>query len=261
MKILFLGDIVGKPGRLAVRSILPRLIASEKVAFVIANCENVAGGKGVEPKTVAELLEAGIDVLTSGNHIWRNKEICEFIEREPRLLRPANYPPGVPGAGTVVRETPEGHSIAVLNLLGRVFMDDVDCPFQSAQRLVAELRREATVVIVDMHGEATSEKAAMGWMLAGRVAAVIGSHTHVQTADERVLPGGTAYVTDAGMCGPIDSVIGVRREQVIQRFLTHMPAKFEVASGPVSVQGVIVEVDPATGTATGISRLQERVER
>jgi metallophosphoesterase (TIGR00282 family) len=260
MKVLFLGDIVGKPGRRAVRSILPRLIAKEQLAFVVANCENAAGGIGVDPATASELLEAGIDVLTSGNHVWRNKSVAEYIEREQRLLRPANFPPLAPGEGWIVRELPAGNRIGVLNLIGRVFMDSVDCPFQAVERILPELSARTRVIIVDMHGEATSEKSAMGWLLDGRVSAVFGSHTHVQTADERILPGGTAYLTDAGMCGPIDSVIGVRREQVVQRFLDHMPVKFEVAGGPVIVQGAIVEIDEDTGRATAVRRLQERVD-
>jgi metallophosphoesterase (TIGR00282 family) len=261
MKILFLGDVVGKPGRHAVRSLLPRLITTEKLAFVVVNCENVAGGTGVDPGTAKELFDAGADVLTSGNHIWRSKDIVEYIDHEERLLRPANFPAGVPGRGWVVRELPGGQRIAVVNLIGRVFMDSVDCPFQLAERLMPELLAHTPIVIVDMHGEATSEKSAMGWLLAGRASAVLGSHTHVQTADERILPGGTAYMTDVGMCGPMDSVIGVRREQVIQRFLNHMPVRFEVASGPVLVQGAIVDLDETTGRALKVRRLQERVER
>ncbi len=261
MKILFLGDVVGKPGRLAVRSVLPRLVTSEGLDFVVVNCENVAGGVGVDARTANELLECGADVLTSGNHVWRHREIAEYIEHEPRLLRPANFPPGLPGRGWVVRESAGGHRVAVINLIGRVFMDSVDCPFRCADRLIAELKEETSIIVVDMHGEATSEKCAMGWMLAGHVSAVLGSHTHVQTADERVLPGGTAYVSDVGMCGPIDSVIGVRREQVISRFLTHMPTKFDVAGGVVMVQGAIVDVDPGTGRASSVRRVQERVDR
>lgn len=257
MRILFLGDIVGKPGRRAVRDLLPKLIDREQLDFVIANCENVAGGTGVDPKSARELLEAGVHVLTSGNHVWRDKEIVEFIEHEPRLLRPLNFPPMVPGRGWVVCETAGGTAVAVLNLIGRVFMDSVDCPFRAAEVALSELQARARVIVVDMHGEASSEKGAMGWHLAGKATAVLGSHTHVQTADERVLPGGTAYVTDVGMCGPIDSVIGVRRELVIRRFLTHMPVRFEVAGGPVIVQGAYVDVDPDTGHAQAIRRLQE----
>ncbi len=257
MKILFLGDVVGKPGLRAVRMLLPRLIDREQLALVIANCENAAGGTGVDPKSAQQLFEAGVDVLTSGNHVWRHREIREYIEHEPHLLRPANFPPGVPGRGWVICETADGTLVAVLNLIGRVFMDSVDCPFRAAEALVADLRARATTIVVDMHGEATSEKVAMGWFLAGKVSAVLGSHTHVQTADERVLPGGTAYVTDVGMCGPTESVIGVDKELVLRRFLTHMPVKFEVASGPVIVQGAFVDIDAATGQARSVRRLQE----
>lgn len=260
MKILFLGDVVGKPGRRAVCEILPRLIDRERLDFVVANCENIAGGAGVDPKSANELLHAGVHVLTSGNHIWREKSVLAFIEHEPRLLRPANFPPGVPGRGWIVCETAGGVPVGVVNLIGRVFMDSVDCPFRSAESLLPELRARTRVIVVDMHGEATSEKAAMGWFLTGKVSAVLGSHTHVQTADERVLPGGTAYVTDVGMCGPRDSIIGVRREAVVDRFLTRMPTRFEVASGPVIVQGAIIEVDAANGQAQRIRRVQERCD-
>jgi 2',3'-cyclic-nucleotide 2'-phosphodiesterase len=259
MRILFLGDVVGKPGRQAVRSLLTRLIDHEQLALVIANCENIAGGAGVDLKGAHELLDAGVDILTSGNHVWRKKEVIEFVENDPRMLRPANFPPSVPGRGWTVTAAADGTPVAVMNLIGRVFMDSVDCPFQCAERLLPEVRKRARVIIVDMHGEATSEKAAMGWFLDGNVSAVLGSHTHVQTADERVLPGGTAYITDAGMCGPTESVIGVRKELALRRFLTHMPVQFEVASGPVVVQGVFVDVDPSSGQAQGIRRLQQIV--
>lgn len=257
MRILFLGDVVGKPGRQAIRSLLPRLIHREQLALVIANCENVSAGAGVDPHSALDLLDAGVDVLTSGNHVWRRKEVIEFIDSDRRIVRPANFPPSVPGWGWTVSETPDGTPIAVVNLIGRVFMDSVDCPFQTIETLMPELRARARVIIVDMHAEATSEKGAMGWFLAGKVSAVMGSHTHVQTADERVLPGGTAYITDVGMCGPTDSVIGVKKELVVRRFLTHMPVKFEVAGGPVVVQGAIVDVDPESGKAESIRRLQQ----
>ena len=257
MRILFLGDIVGKPGRRAVGRFLPRLIDVENLALVISNCENVTDGAGVDPGAAQELMDSGIDVLTSGNHVWRRKEIIEFIQTEPRLVRPANFPPGAPGAGWTVAETADGVPIAVLNLIGRVFMDSVDCPFRTAEALLPELTRRARAIVVDMHCEATSEKGAMGWFLAGRVAAVLGSHTHVQTADERVLPGGTAFISDAGMCGPLDSVIGVDKEAAIRRFITQMPAKFDVARGPAMVQGVVVDIDPESGRALSIRRIRE----
>ncbi len=261
MNLLFLGDVVGKPGRLAVRAILPGLIHREQLDFVIVNCENVAGGAGVEPGTCRELLAAGVDVLTSGNHIWRKKEIVEYIEGERRLLRPDNFPPGTPGVGYGCFSTPGGVPIGVVNLIGRVFMDPVDCPFQAADRILAQLSAQARVIFVDMHCDATSEKGAMGWFLDGRVTAVVGSHTHVQTADQRLLPGGTAFMTDAGMCGPIDSVIGVKPELAIRRFRTHMPTRFETATGTTVVQGAVVTVDPETGRATAIKRVQEYVDR
>src|SRR5215470_1282360 len=257
MRVLFLGDIVGTPGRRACRTILPRLIDRERLDLVIANCENTAGGAGVDGKSVRDLLDAGVNVLTSGNHVWRRPEIIELIQAERRLLRPANFPPAAPGRGWMVGETAAGTPVAVLNLIGRVFMDSVDCPFRSAEAMLPELQARARVIIVDMHAEATSEKAALGWFLAGKVSAVLGSHTHVQTADERVLPGGTAYVTDVGMCGPVDSVIGVDRELAVRRFVTHMPVKFAVASGPVIVQGAIVDVDAESGHAQGIRRVQQ----
>ena len=256
MRILFLGDVVGKPGRQAVQSLLPRLIDREQLALVIANCENVAAGAGVDPQGAQVLLDAGVDVLTSGNHVWRRKEILEFVAGERRLLRPANFPPTAPGNGWTVVETADGTAVAVINLIGRVFMDSVDCPFRTAEALLPEVRARARVVVVDMHAEATSEKGAMGWFLSGKVSAVLGSHTHVQTADERVLPGGTAYITDVGMCGPTESVIGVKTDLVVQRFLTHMPVKFEVAGGPVVVQGALVDIDPENGRAVAIRRLQ-----
>jgi metallophosphoesterase (TIGR00282 family) len=261
VNVLFLGDIVGKPGRQAVCSLVPRLIHREQLDLVIANCENVAGGAGVDPSSVRELLGAGIDLVTSGNHIWRRPEIVEFMQREPRLLRPANFPPETPGHGWMEVTTPSGVPVAVVNLIGRVFMDSVDCPFQAIETLLPRLRERAAVVIVDMHAEATSEKGAMGWLLDGRVSAVVGSHTHVQTADERILPQGTAFQTDAGMCGPLDSVIGVKAELAIRRFVTHMPTKFETASGRAVVQGAVIAIDAATGRATAIKRVQEVVER
>lgn len=261
MNLLFLGDIVGKPGRQAVCALVPKLIHREGLAFVVANCENVSSGAGVKPENARELLEAGIDVLTSGNHIWRFPETADYIEREERLLRPANFPPGTPGRGAIVRKTPAGAEVAVINLMGRVFMDSIDCPFQAAQRLVEEARKQTRVVLVDMHCEATSEKGAMGWYLDGKVSAVVGSHTHVQTADERLLPQGTAFLTDAGMCGPVDSVIGVRHELAVRRFVTHMPTRFEPASGRTVVQGAVVTVDPESGRATAIKRIREFFEK
>lgn len=258
MRLLFLGDVVGRPGRRAVTRVVPRLIAQEGVDFVVANCENASGGKGIDPDSAEELLDSGIDVLTSGNHVWQNSGIVPYIEENDRLLRPENFPPGVPGRGWTVRSSVRTRSrVGVLNLIGRVFMGPADCPFNAATRVLEALHKETRVVLVDMHGEATSEKVGMGRFLDGKVSAVVGSHTHVQTADEAVLAGGTACLTDAGMCGPIESILGVRTDQVLRRFLTQMPVRFEVAPGPVVVQGAMIDVDEATGRATAIRRLRE----
>jgi metallophosphoesterase (TIGR00282 family) len=260
MRLVFLGDVVGRPGRRAIARMLPPLRGSERVDFVIANVENASGGKGIDPDSAEELRDAGVDVLTTGNHVWRNPGIVPYMQESSRLLRPLNFARGVPGRGwTVQSARGSGGAVAVLNLIGRVFMEPSECPFRAAEDVLAELRRQATVVFVDMHGEATSEKVGMGRFLDGRVSAVVGSHTHVQTADEAILPGGTAYLTDAGMCGPEDSVLGMKTEPVLRRFLTQMPARFDVATGPVLVQGAMIDVDDASGRATGIRRLRERV--
>ncbi|HEY8518036.1 MAG TPA: TIGR00282 family metallophosphoesterase [Candidatus Binatia bacterium] len=257
MRLLFLGDVVGRGARQVLRRRLRALRRERALDFVIANGENAAGGKGLDPDSAEELFDAGVDVLTSGNHIWQHARIVPVIEREERILRPANFHPSNPGRGWTVQRAPGGERVAVVNLIGRAFMGDFDSPFAAADAALAELDGAADLVVVDMHAEATAEKSAMGWYLAGKVAAVLGSHTHVQTADERILPGGTAYLTDAGMCGPIDSVIGMRREEVLRRFITQMPTRFEVAKGPVILQGAILELDPATGRATAIERFQE----
>jgi metallophosphoesterase (TIGR00282 family) len=257
MKILFLGDVVGRPGRRVVREWVARLTGQEEIDFVIANCENAAGGMGADPNTAEELFSAGVDVLTSGNHVWHKKEMADYAEHVPAFLRPANFPPGTPGGGWVVKETSGGVPVGVLNLMGRVFMGTLDCPFRAADIILPLLQDQVKVIVVDMHAEATSEKVAMGWFLNGRVSAVLGSHTHVQTADEQVLPGGTAYITDVGMCGPSDSVIGMKKDQVLRRFLTQMPTRFEVASGPTLLQGAIVEVDEKSGKAQSICRIRE----
>jgi 2',3'-cyclic-nucleotide 2'-phosphodiesterase len=255
MNILMLGDVFGEPGRAALQKTLRRLKDEHRIDFTVVNVENAAAGFGVTPQLARGILELGVDVMTSGNHIWDRKEIVEFIGRENLLLRPANFPPGTPGVGHVtVKAGP--HRVAVLNLMGRVFMNPIDCPFQKAEEIIPELRRETPIVLVDMHAEATSESVAMGWYLDGRVSAVVGTHRHVQTADERVLPGGTAYITDLGMTGPVDSVIGVDKDLILQRFLTQMPIRFEPARGPAAVCGVVVTVDPETGRASEIRRLR-----
>jgi metallophosphoesterase (TIGR00282 family) len=255
MNILMIGDIFGESGRAALAKLLPRLKEEHHVDFTVVNIENAASGFGVTPQIARTTLDLGVDVLTSGNHIWDRKEIVEYIGRENLLLRPANYPSGTPGVGSItVKAGP--HRVAVLNLMGRVFMSPIDCPFQKADEIVPELRRETPIILVDMHAEATSESVAMGWYLDGRVSAVVGTHRHVQTADERVLPGGTAYITDMGMTGPVDGVIGVDRDLILQRFLTHMPIRFEPAKGPAALCGVVITVDPETGRSTDIRRLR-----
>jgi 2',3'-cyclic-nucleotide 2'-phosphodiesterase len=255
MNVLMVGDIFGDSGRAALAKLLPRLRQQHAIDVAVVNIENAAGGFGVTPQIARTVLEAGgVDVLTSGNHIWDKKEIIPYIGKENLLLRPANFPVGTPGSGYItVKAGP--HRVAVLNLMGRVFMNPIDCPFRKADEIVAELRRETPVVLVDMHAEATSEVMALGWYLDGRVSAVVGTHRHVQTSDERILPGGTAYITDLGMTGPVDSVIGVDKDIIIQRFLTQMPIRFEPAKGPAALRGVVIAVDPDTGRATSIQRL------
>jgi len=261
MKILFIGDIVGKPGRQAIKELVPAIVKKRKIGFVIANAENAAGGSGITPDITEELLDYGVDVLTSGDHIWKKKEIVEFIDQEPRLLRPANYPQGVPGRGMNILKAKNGSKIAVINLLGRVFMSTVDCPFAVAQKLIEDLKKKTPIIIVDMHAEATSEKLAMGRYLDGIVTAVLGTHTHVQTADERILPKGTAYITDVGMAGPYESILGRGIEQILIRFLTQMPTRFQMASEDVQLHGVIVDVDEKTGKAKAIERIQEKLSK
>ena len=261
MRLLFLGDVVGRPGRRALTAFLPRLMARESIQFVIANGENASGGKGIDPRSAEELYESGVDVVTTGNHVWQNRDIIPYMRETDRLLRPLNFARDVPGLGWTVQTARRSDvRVGVLNLIGRVFMPPAECPFRAGAEAVEELRRHSSVIVVDMHAEATSEKVGMGRFLDGKVSAVFGSHTHVQTADEGILPGGTAYLTDAGMCGPEDSVLGVKTEPVLQRFLTQMPARFDVATGTVIVQGGIVDVDEATGRASAIRRVRERVE-
>jgi len=259
MKILFIGDIVGSPGRRAIKELVPKLIKSEKIDFVIANGENAAGGSGITPKLADELLKAKVDAITSGDHIWKRKEMVEALDEYPSILRPANYPAGVPGAGANVYKTKSGIAVGVINLVGRVFMDSVDCPFKKVAEEVEDLKKRAKIIVVDLHAEATSEKIAMGWYLDGQVSAVLGTHTHVQTADERVLPQGTAYITDVGMTGPHDSVIGRKKEQILSRFLTQLPTRFEMAEDDVQLNGAVIDVDEATGKARSIKRISEKL--
>ena len=255
MNILLIGDVVGRPGRELVRKGLRALIEVHGVDFVIANAENAAAGFGVTKDIGDALLESGIDVMTSGNHIWDKKEVIDYIKAEPRLLRPANYPAGVPGRGSSVADTGDGRAVGVINVMGRVFMLPIDDPFAVVLREIDAIRHRTRVIIVDFHAEATSEKIAMGWHLDGRVTAIIGTHTHVQTADERILPKGTAYLTDVGMTGPHDSIIGMEVGPSLARFLNGMPTKFEPATGNPRLNGVIVEADDRTGLAKRIVRI------
>jgi len=255
MKILFIGDIVGKPGRELVRKGLRGLVEHYAVDLVIANGENSAAGFGITKDIGDALFDYGVGVLTSGNHIWDKKEAIEYIATEPRLLRPANYPAGVPGRGSYVAQTGDGRAIGVINVMGRVFMLNIDDPFAVVLREIEAMRHKTRVIIVDFHAEATSEKIAMGWHLDGKVTLVVGTHTHVQTADERLLPNGTAYQTDAGMTGPHDGIIGMEKEPALARFLNAMPSRFEPATGNPRLNGVVVEADDKTGRATGVTRV------
>jgi hypothetical protein len=256
MRVLFIGDIVGKTGRTAVKSLLPNLRDKYKADMVIANGENIAGGFGLTEALVAELFKMGIHVVTTGNHVWDKKEIVNYLPKENRVLRPFNYPPGVPGYGSVVYSLQNGLKVAVLNLSGRVFMNSLDCPFRAFRSEFQNLSKETNIVIVDLHAEATSEKIAFGYFADGKASAVIGTHTHVQTADEKILPNGTAYITDVGMTGAVNSVIGVEVNQVLHRFLTGMPAKFETAHGDAILSAAVIEISSETGRASGIQRLQ-----
>lgn len=261
MKILFIGDIIGKPGRTAIKELLPKLVAGHSIDLVIANCENAAAGFGITRDIVEELFEAHVDILTSGNHVWDKKDVLEFIDDYETLLRPANYPEGVPGAGSVLFPTPAGDYVGVLNLAGRIFMQPIDCPFAVAKKEIARLKARTNVIIVDIHAEATSEKRALGWYLDGEVSAVLGTHTHVQTADNEVLPDGTAYISDVGMTGPFDSVIGIKKEAIIERFLTQIPNRFDVAKNDVRLQGVLMDIDAQSGRAQAIERVSVRLDQ
>jgi len=256
MRILFIGDIVGRPGRQLIKTGLAALVSRHEVDFVIANAENAAAGAGLTREIGDDLLDLGVDVMTSGNHIWDKREAFAYIGAEPRLIRPANFPAGAPGNGSYVARTDAGVSVGVINAMGRVFMTaSLDDPFAVVLRELDAVRQRARIVFVDFHAEATSEKIAMGWHLDGRVTAVVGTHTHVQTADERILPKGTAYLTDVGMSGPHDSIIGVQVEPSLNRFLTGLPQRFEVASGNPRLNAVVVDADEKTGLATDIERL------
>ena len=256
MNLLFLGDIVGSPGRRAVEELLFRLVDRHLIDLVVANAENASGGIGITPSVADQLLNMGIDLLTSGNHIWKHKDIIPYLEDTDRLIRPANYPPDTPGRGYAVLETAIGEKAAVINLEGRVFMNPLECPFRTVDAILSLIPPEVKVIVVDMHAEATSEKLAMGWFLDGRASAVLGTHTHVQTADERVLPQGTGYISDVGMTGPINSVIGMKTEVILERFLSQRPQPFKVAAQNIQLQGVVAKFN-GQGRCQEIIRLQE----
>lgn len=259
LKLLFLGDVVGEPGRRAVMDFIPAFRQEHGVDFVVVNGENMAAGRGITPRLCIDLLRAGAAVVTSGDHIWDQKEIVSYIDTEPRLLRPLNYPPATPGQGSILLDTPKG-KVGVINLQGRTFTQPpLDNPFVMVEELVAEMRQHTRVIFVDMHAETTSEKIAMGRFLDGKVSAVVGTHTHVQTADEQIFRGGTAFLCDAGMCGPVESILGRSIEPVVGRFLSSMPAQFPIAKGPVKVHGALIEIDENSGRAVSIKRIAETV--
>ena len=260
MNLLFIGDIVGQPGRRAVKELLPGLKEKYRLDFVIANGENSAGGSGITPKTAEEIFAAGVDVITCGDHLWDQKEVMELLANEPRFLRPANYPAGTPGRGAGVYKVRELPGVGVMNLQGRTFMPALENPFACAVAELEKVAKEAKIIFVDMHAEATSEKIALARMLDGKVSAVVGTHTHVQTADEQIFPGGTAFLCDAGFTGPQASVLGREIEPIIKRFLTNQPQRFDVAKGEVYLKGVVVRVNDLTGKAEGIERVSEKME-
>lgn len=258
MNILFIGDIVGNPGRETIKACLPGLQEEFGLDFVVANAENAAGGSGITPRVAEELFGFGVDVLTSGDHVWKKREIFEIIGKEDRILRPANFPSDAPGRGFGVFKTKKGVKVGVVNLQGRVFMQPIDCPFKASRKIMDELSGQTKIIIVDIHAEATSEKVALGWYLDGKASAVLGTHTHIQTADERLLPLGCAYITDAGMTGPVDSVIGRRIEDVLERFITCVPTRFEVATENLMLQGAVIGINENTGKAESIVRVQRK---
>jgi len=256
LRVLMIGDIVGRPGRRAIRELLPPLLQEYRPDLVVANGENAAGGNGITPDIADELLAGGIDILTMGNHVWDKREAVDLLEVNEQIVRPANYPPGTPGRGHTLVKVNKDQQAAVINLAGRVFLPPLDCPLRLGRQLAEEVSAQTRVILVDFHAEATSEKAALAWYLDGLVSAVIGTHTHIQTADARVLPRGTAYITDVGMTGPRDSVLGVKSELAIKKFLTQLPVRFEVAGGVIQLEAVLVDIDPVTGRAVAIERLQ-----
>jgi metallophosphoesterase (TIGR00282 family) len=261
VKVLFIADIVGQPGRRAVKELVPKLREQHGLSLVVANGENAAGGSGITVKTAEEIFSGGVDIITTGDHLWDQKEVVSLLQRESRLLRPLNYPPGTPGQGSTIAQIPNGPTVGILNLQGRTFMLPIENPFHAALAEVERLRRTTKLILVDFHAEATSEKVALARLLDGRVTAVIGTHTHVQTADEQIFPGGTAFLCDAGFTGPHESVIGREIEPIISRFMSNIPQKFEVATGRVLLQGAVVEMDERTGRAVGITRISQQVAK
>jgi metallophosphoesterase (TIGR00282 family) len=256
LKILFIADIIGRPGRWATSQLLPDLRRSLDIDFVVGNVENAAGGFGLTREIAQKIFTYGVDCLTSGNHIWDRKDIYPYLNEESRLLRPANYPPDVPGKGSGVFETKKFEKVGVINIQGRVFIKEIDCPFRRSLEEIEKLKKDTKIVVVDMHAEATSEKIALGWYLDGKVSAIVGTHTHVQTADEIILPHGTAYITDAGMTGPHDSVIGIRKDDALARFLTQIPHRFRLGIDDVKFCAVLIDIDSDTGRAKKIERLK-----
>lgn len=262
MKVLFIGDIIGSPGRKAISELLNGLIDRNNLDLVVANGENSAGGFGITPQIAEELFDLGINVITTGNHIWDKKEIIPYLPKQKMLLRPANYPPGAPGFGSTVVSAPSGETLGIINVNGRVFMDALfDCPFRGVDAEIEKIKNKTKAILVDIHAEATSEKMTMGWYLDGRVSALVGTHTHVQTADEKILPKGTAFISDAGMTGPLDSVIGIDKTQAIEKFITQMPRKFEIPSKDIELNGVIIDIDAESGLSRSITRVKMKLDK
>jgi len=260
MKLLFIGDIVGAPGRRAVEMLLPGLVKKNQIECVIANAENAAGGSGITPPIAKEIRNYGVHILTSGDHIWKKKEVVEILEQEEKgVLRPINYPEETPGAGSTIITLPSGVKIGVINAIGRIFMQAVECPFKTSRKEAERIKKITPNIFVDIHAEATSEKIALGWYLDGIVTAIFGTHTHVQTADEKILPHGAAYITDTGMTGPFDSVIGRKKEQILTRFITQMPTRFQMAEDDIRVNAVLVDFDEKTGKANSIERIEKKL--
>jgi len=256
IRIMMIGDVFGRSGRRALQDNVPELVREQKIDLVIANGENAAGGNGMTRENALEIFESGVDVITMGNHVWNKREIINYLDKEKRVIRPYNYPPGTPGSGFGLFKTKNNDTIGVVNMSGRIFMPELDCPFRCSDQVIPLLKEHTSIIVMDFHAEATSEKAAMAYYMDGRLSAICGTHTHVQTADERILERGTAFITDVGMTGPRDSVIGVKKEPVLNKFLTQMPQKFEAAIGLYQFNAVVIEVQRETGQAVDIKRIQ-----